>query len=895
MLFGSRTRTSDGSNKVNDLDNDVNFKARANYDSRAITAFGMVPYFKFLKATIGRKIMASWLGARINQVERLNNKVILGMTKIETHLAGTRAGRITLSGIDKLGKIGDFLDVLQIVMTFTDAFYYCNPGETTCMFPPEENLLNTATLSNIKRKGIEAQILKLVANNNKIDNLNNEVIDDYWPRVYDKFPFISGPLDILDAAAGEGDPYWIEVRVQTEVDAIREQYCKDAGKQYRALLRSDNYLGTELYDSIIQDSTDSILNYLEGDEGVFSNTELDTLYRDAYTTVCLYNGGVVYEDVHPTQTAGTSTVMTGRPRFQCGWRNATDCHARASAWITSTDTNAWTAGMYAEWFSFDDPDLVFAGGAKIIPTGDPIRTNGGTKTGACMATSSGVHSMCAIYNSQYNYATHTCEYTPEYCRSIGTCFKNSDKTCYLPHEEMKAMSFFFGTGGPREWIKVYGCQDMGIGVINTLAPMSMLVTSQGRQILSDAFANQRNWGPGLKASLKDPAAGIGFAASIVGVAALLAVGSAAAPPLGIAALIIGVAAGIAAGVEAANDKLANSLSSTGDVREYHIGGLRGDIMFLTTLGDGWTTKPLQIFKDGTAMSASAIPGLVQKDFFPCLSESPKHSRTAVEGALRFDVNRCGVNQAKRQGLCWEDSSMIRVASDSGANYLWCMPRRPSSTLVNDDIGELITDTDDLWNSIWTDGADPYYPSTPEGNMPYGIDRDNRWYYQLVYDRTKMKVPTTTTVAGTIPGDATTSNTKTISVTSTTGFMVGHVLDQDSTTAIGITGTASITAKTSSTLTLSYTTQQTTTVSVVATVKSTTPSALWNTSLLKRYFTPSTITAMRRYYCNQMFEANAPGLTVDNRCAYYGITTKSGTKTFLMLPMTSLSARATLIN
>jgi hypothetical protein len=180
-------------------------------------------------------------------------------------------------------------------------------------------------------------------------------------------------------------------------------------------------------------------------------------------------------------------------------------------------------------------------------------------------------------------------------------------------------------------------------------------------------------------------------------------------------------------------------------------------------------------------------------------------------------------------------------------------------------------------------------------MPHGIDRDNRWYYQLVYDRTKMKVPTTTTVAGTIPGDATTSNTKTISVTSTTGFMVGHVLEQDSTTAIGITGTASITALTSSTLTLSYTTQQTTTVSAVATVKSTTPSALWDTSLLKRYFTPSTITAMRRYYCNQMFEANANGLMMDNRCAYFGITTKSGTKTFLMLPMTSLSARATLIN
>jgi hypothetical protein len=904
MLFGSRTRTNDGSNKLKDLDNDVQFKVRARYDSRAITGFGMVPYYKYMKSIIGRKIMTSWLGARINQVERLNNKVILGMTKIEDYLAGSKAGRITLKGLQGLGAIGDILDVLQIVMTFTDAFYYCNPNESTCLFPPEENLLNSATLSNIKRKGIEAQILKLTQHNNEIDNINNEVYDDYWPRVHDKFPFISGPLDILDADAGKGDPYWIEVRVQTEVDAIREKYCKDDSRRYKALLRSDNYLGAELYDSIIQDGTDSILYYLEGDEGVFSNTELDDLYREAYTTVCTYNGGIVYEDVHPTQTAGSSTVMTGRPRFQCGWKNATDCHARASSWINSTDTNEWTAGVYAEWFSFDDTDLVLSDGNKIIPANDPIRTNGGAKTGACMATSSGVHSMCSIYNSQYNYVTHTCEYTPEYCRSIGTCYKNSDKTCYLPHDEMKAYSFFFGTGGPRAWIKAYGCEDMAAGLVIGLSPVSGLVTSQGRSMLNDAISNQRNWGPGLKSSLSNPTNAIGFASSVIGVggAALLAAGAASGPFFVAVALAVGIAAGISAGVEAANSALANSLASTGDAREYHIGGLKnenGEIgIYAVTLGDGWVTKPLQIFKDGTAMSASAIPGLVRKDFFPCLSESPKHDRTSVEAALRFDVNSCGVNQAKRQQLCWEDSSMIRVASDSGANYVWCMPRKPNDTVfVNTDIGELITETTYLWNRIWTNGSDPYYPETPEGNMPFGIDRGNAWYYQLAYDRTKMKFPTTTTVAGTIPGDSTTtSNTKIISVTSTTEFMVGHVLDQNSSTAIGITGTATIIALTPSTMTLSYTNQKTTTVSTVKTIKSTTPSALWNTSLLERYFTRSTITTMRQYYCNQMFASDATGVNLDRRCfAFINIVTNYGTKKFMMLPMTSLSARATIIN
>ena len=874
------------------------------WNSTLTAAFGTPIYKNLIESSVGKLVLTSWFGRTVSKIYNLPDRALARLSGLEDRLkvSKTPGDKMKLRGIKGVigalqvfGALGDLLDILQIVSVFTDAAFYCRPeqGPGECALPAESYFLNPQTLSGIKRNSIKQQILGLVSANRIVDNMNQDTQDDSFPRVHDKFPFIVGPFDILDAVRGDNDPYWINTRVQVEINSIIESRIKNT-LTYRQLFIDSGY------GDILSSASESVLDYITGEESVFTAAQYSEVYEDAFRTVCSYNGGITYKDEYPSnQLVNGQPWKPLYPRLQCGWPDSTSCHIRAAAWVADYENNGFTAGNYGEWFSFDDPDLIDSSGNKLIPnkpagsTSPSVRDWG--RSGACMATSSGLNSMCSFYKGTYNYTSHTCEFTSKYCQSLGACFDESTKACFLPADDMAAAAFFFGTGGPREFIRVFGCKTPARGVGILLMPFGGIVTEEGRQFWQDALKNNKNWGPGFKASFENPTIAIETTAAVLGISASIF------PALGPAAIVVGIAAGIAAGVEAANSKVSRQLSTTGDPREFSIGGVKqtSDGSWLpvaATLGDGWITKPLQIFPNGTKLTAQNIPGMYSDDFFPCLNPA-SHSRSDVDGALRFAVSKpCSYGRYDYQKLCWKDvgspNTYIRLGSDSGANRLWCIPLKPDAASFTDsNIGGLITEEPSLFNRIWTDGSDPGFPVAPTEGMQYGIDRSNMWFYQLSYDRNKMKMPTGLVTS--MPGDQANqlSTSKNITMSNFSDFSVGHVLDDTSSSALGISGSVTITAIGNGTMTISYI-EQTVSAKTNITIKSITPSALWNDMLLTKYFNYSTITDMRQYYCKKWFYANVTGASIDKRCFGY---LRIRTDKYVMRPMTMLSQRATAIS
>jgi hypothetical protein len=140
----------------------------------------------------------------------------------------------------------------------------------------------------------------------------------------------------------------------------------------------------------------------------------------------------------------------------------------------------------------------------------------------------------------------------------------------------------------------------------------------------------------------------------------------------------------------------------------------------------------------------------------------------------------------------------------------------------------------------------------------------------------------------------TTSTLQITVASTAGFTEGSILSSDSTSVLGLTGTANVLRVDSSTrLTIAFTEQPLTSVSITPTVtiKLSMPKKLWDTAYMRRYFSDSTITEMRRYYCQSAFAADMTGETVEKLCFGY---VSARTTEYVMLPMTVLSSKATKI-
>jgi hypothetical protein len=328
--------------------------------------------------------------------------------------------------------------------------------------------------------------------------------------------------------------YDTQARVLTEINAVREALLKDTNTVHGAMMR--DRLGQSSYDSI-QAGSNKLWMYVGGLYGQFTPTEADALYRDAFTHVCKYNGGIVYEDTHLGQdiTKTDDPNMKGRARFQCGWATKTECINRSNVWIVN---KGQAGGNYAEWYTWDelkgfkenppttprscdDPygriisnEYDYTTKESKIPAANLAKLQASNSAGACVVASSGIRQMCEQARGNYDPASHTCSFTREFCQSIGTCYNKATKTCYMPTTALKTLNIFFGDGLPREHIRKYGCN-----YENASSPADIMgseISSANGQTWNDNAAKDPNLNENFRKLLSSPAYAAGFATSVTG-------------------------------------------------------------------------------------------------------------------------------------------------------------------------------------------------------------------------------------------------------------------------------------------------------------------------------------------------------------------------------------------
>ena len=873
------------------------------YEGRRSSAFGKMPSEMMKRSrqfvrNVGAKIQKSMAKNPTTQIEA-DVKAMVD-SKVMSRSAGKAAAKQAgLAVLDVIGKIDLASDLMMVVQVFCDAFFYG-------AFPDESTLITPQTVKGIQEKSVKAQIDSTTDyNKDVVDPLNADLTDYSYAQA--QWPVIIGPLDdptkhrLSTASVPSKYPeYENQQRVQAEVDAVREKLLRTTYKDYWI-----SCFGQSAYDEIVTKSTDALVNYVEKEQ--FENTKSDDLYREAYTSVCLYHGGVVYEDVRPA----ADPKWGGRPRFQCSWANMDQCETSANNWI---ETNGRNGDNYGEWYTFDelnatlsniteappsDKGIVGCHGTDTstyrkacgIETGHPLRKNG--KTGACIISSPAVASICKKNAGTYVSAQHRCVFSEQYCQSIGTCFDRTEKMCYLPGEAMFAVSMVFGTGGPREWIKVNGCnfastpEDGFYDIINA-TPLG-LFTAQGQTFIADMIANHENWGEGMKQTLGNPvmiavissmAVVFGMGTKAGGKAIGTALTKAGVDMTGekgkkkvgraqtaVGFLVMAVAIGVAIGAMTLESQEEQNKGPPDPeygpyASEYTVGGWKDNIGTSPpiTLGfnDGWVTRPLKVHSDTawpqTLSPSKKVPtptyitGDVQG--IPTCDKSPRrfYSSYNLDGAWQsgFDMALAVKTYTQThkppvaKNLCYT-SNKIRAGARATDNELFCMDPFPPATYADTlNIGTLAPDstTDDTSRSYmtsrtWTDGKDP---TTPQ--YPFDAVNDNTpelWHYQLVYDKHNM---------------------------------------------VGMT---SVTEET---------------------YKKGYPAALWNTELLQFYFLDSTIQEMRQYYCIQGLIDAPDGswdattkIGVDPKCWGYLNVAVPGYKytpmTLPGLPDTSAATQATL--
>jgi hypothetical protein len=89
-------------------------------------------------------------------------------------------------------------------------------------------------------------------------------------------------------------------------------------------------------------------------------------------------------------------------------------------------------------------------------------------------------------------------------------------------------------------------------------------------------------------------------------------------------------------------------------------------------------------------------------------------------------------------------SLVRASSNARANQMTCIQPFPvmsteqANGLVDTTIGPLAgPSTAWLTSNIWTSGEDAYTPTFPMKSATRGPESENRWYYQLVYDKKRI--------------------------------------------------------------------------------------------------------------------------------------------------------------
>ncbi|NBX49019.1 hypothetical protein EBT25_03585, partial [bacterium] len=731
--------------------------------------------------------------------------------------AATKAGKALATGFE---AIGDFLDFAQIVMTFTDAAFY---GQF-----PDENVLFTADrMAGYFTFTLKSQLDLIDTFNDKVDRQNENTSDYGYPYAHVQFPLINGPLTQVDmnVPGFEGDIYYNQTRIETEIDAVREYLLRTTEPFKSSIITAINaYLGNPEASNLISvDATQSFvswLNYYDPEFVGFTDRLRDNLYEMAYSNVCLKYDGIVYVDRYKTDP-----IRKGRKRFQCGFKSPQVCNQNTVRWYDSIQKGVPIGGEYAEWYTYDEllrkigPDGTsnilalntfdsYTISGNIYANDQASVTNG--QNGACMIMNSTVYGICYMTKKDfdknysidhsgagYDFNTHTCAFTPAYCQSLGACYSRRNRTCELPTEDLDGISILFGTGGPREFIRQHGCTiEDGLGQTDPLK-----VTRAGLGMIYEALHRIEDWGPGLKASLASPTGGLMFATAAMGVAVAGGKGAVTKIP-GFGKLMGGAAITLMVliAVESLQGVYEQRSAPIDDPLEYTIGGWRtrtnadvpsdtGKAVRPMGFLDGWVTKPIKYHPPGNMNSpyptVDAFPVksgpsdtrgvVVHRSMFAtqasgrdivnklstCLPDTQAVGRLSQAVEYSTAVATLGLSliagigdlfkgsvTCPEQYRCYRDVdgypqfSFMRAASRAEANQMYCIQpfpiMSPEQDLHDPDIGPLAgPSTEWLTSNIWTSGEDPYTPTYPMASATHGPDSDNRWYYQLVYDKKQI--------------------------------------------------------------------------------------------------------------------------------------------------------------
>ena len=775
-------------------------------------------------------------------------------------VVSTKAFKVTT---EVLGSIGDVMDVLGIIMLFTDAFYmreeFLSYGQDTSKgFQPR--LLTADAVQDAIAKSVDAQVRAIEEYNCMLKKLNGATPPPYQAYTYATYPQISGPLDYLDRDLPRKTAYDTQARVLVEINAVREALLKDTNTVHGAMMR--DRLGQSSYDSI-QAGSNKLWMYVGGLYGQFTPPEADALYRDAFTHVCKYNGGIVYEDTHLGQdiTKTDDPNMKGRARFQCGWATKTECIKRSNVWI---ENKGQTGGNYAEWYTWDelkgfkentittrtcddpygkiyDKEYDYTTKVSKIPAANLTKLQASNSAGACVVASSGIRQMCEQARGNYDPASHTCSFTPRFCQAIGTCYNKATKTCYMPTTALKTLNIFFGDGLPREYIRTHGCNYM-----NGTNPTEMndIEDSSGQNWKTSLTVNNVNLNENFRKLLSSPAYAGGFATSVTGTGQLAyGMTTAGKAALSEAAFSMGTRTAIVEGVATTVPRTVSvggvvaaiqilvigacilaefmkgweviNKQPSDEVGEYTVGGWETDGKPKTlAFTPGWITKPLPLHDptDRTLTpradldsSTGVIPGLFTCRFFA--DQSALRGGISLSGsALTTAVNTytstrsekdavpkvqchsaCATSQGSQRYGSVPETKGILAASEPDADRIWCLPPFPGDAYFDPAIGPSapVLDPGSYTNNTWTNGKQTTWPQYPFGEP--GKYTEGAWH---------------------TPGNQN-KNIK------QWNYQLVYDKQRFGNADSNVYGT---------------------------------PDHLWNTTLLRKYFRDSTISEIRRYYC-----------------------------------------------
>ena len=524
--------------------------------------------------------------------------------------------------------------------------------------------ISPSELRNVLKFSIDRQYEAVNQYNLEANTLNTRHLtmttlqkdSDYdYPYGHARYPMITGPLDVLDSENARGDPYYVQTRVQTEIDSIREIMLRDPMSPFfntcKAALEKQDYS----YSELLADTTNISIVSIIDSEG-YSQSDWDDLYRYAFTAVCVKNNGVVYEDLYPAQKDSAETVIIAEhARFQCGYKDSNACKVAGNLWYNNPVEQVLS--NYGEWYSFSDLNTIL--GSLNRPLINNITTYTATTQNGKPASATQASSACIVSNAGtrricddqtpgfYNPDTHVCRFSPNYCKNLGTCFDNSTGACYLPNSAgFQVAEAFFGQGGTREWISVRGCNFssgkpdvIAAQALFDVSPLGFFTGGFGVKLVEDMFRNHKNWNEGMKQTMKEPMNQLTVSALGISLLPMSTSGGI----ITMAAVTLAMIGLIVQGilddrVEAAlhvpyatEDDKSNAIAEytcTGWQRDitdpfgdmFTLGNLNNKIAKQTTFLEGWVTKPIlaksgAYYNSPSASMISQINGTYTDTFF----------------------------------------------------------------------------------------------------------------------------------------------------------------------------------------------------------------------------------------------------------------------------------------